>query len=1010
MSITSDHGRRVFALEVGGLIYRYHSGGGVSGLSSTIATGIDFVNVEGITSVSAFGASIDPSGGIGEYQPITVTLGIDKRGGSSDAGVVFGRCGARSVSTKAKITANVDREQQNINVDTNLTALSFPRLMHIGAETVRVNQASASVLLTPSGRGAANTATQAHSIDLEGVSVPEITTEITTFRGRRAKLYMAHKFPDGSVSSWITIVNGLIESTPTIDEGDTISLSLVPLVALIDQVVVDKGLNQTRLLHGYHFYDGVNGSALEYAMSIEDPFHRVRYDIDTTATNTANTLQIIKGTNTLLEDFDLTLPTGLDSSGQPYTSDSHPRYPRGTLTAILRMPIYPTAITQTTNAAGLDVLRLSLDSTPSGAATTAIIQRADKVDFPTRAEIKRFKLDGVYQWPNVINDTLETSGPTSTQGDGGGVVSWRLTEDNKLILRKLSDSDVDSSLYLFTDKETFEFHEEHTATNARRWSGDTAGDLLPRKSNRLWYPIDYSLGDPIDETRPAFREFNVTTDQPNSAHEVRDIAQGYYQRRESRILVEESLGLPSSTGSDNVPLSIMYYDRLSQTMKEQVLYATHQTVATFGGANVGYYVHLNLNYLDNSRSFADWSEGERTLITNGGRFDSIRPGEAILQLLTSGGGDNVNGAYDVFSTGCNISLTEVDEASFLAIDASSPFTISGQFLGIGADVREMINNLLQLLGACIVMKRSSTGESKITLTPMGAERAADVSLTISAEDWLADPPPHWDSYEDIVTQIKYEYDYDPTEDKYHSEVFFNNHEAIQRYGGERSKINISLPGVSSDQFGRGAGDVYAEFLPPSQRIFNILSNPLRVWRGSIGTGKSAFLDLGSYVQCSSPHLRGYGDDYGVTDGIAMIRSIHQELMSEGCDLELLTTGLSPVAWNATATVATIPSTTTVTVNIDDYSESGIDDTSFFRAGDTVDYLPVGDHDNSTTGLEIESVSGNTITFTAAHGLTVTGGTLEPTTYANASAAHRLDAYLANSSDVINSNIEAQEFS
>jgi hypothetical protein len=358
MSIVSDHGRRIFALEVGGLIYRYHSGGGVSGLSSTIATGIDFVNVEGITSVSAFGASIDPSGGIGEYQPITVTLGIDKRGGSSDAGVVFGRCGARSVSTKAKITANVDREQQNINVDTNLTALSFPRLMHIGAETVRVNQASASILLTPSGRGAANTATQAHSIDLEGVSVPEITTEITTFRGRRAKLYMAHKFPDGSVSSWITIVNGLIESTPTIDEGDTISLSLVPLVALIDQVVVDKGLNQTRLLHGYHFYDGVNGSALEYAMSIEDPFHRVRYDIDTTATNTANTLQLIKGTNTLLEDFDLTLPTGLDSSGQPYTSDSHPRYPRGTLTAILRMPIYPTAITQTTNAAGLDVLRL----------------------------------------------------------------------------------------------------------------------------------------------------------------------------------------------------------------------------------------------------------------------------------------------------------------------------------------------------------------------------------------------------------------------------------------------------------------------------------------------------------------------------------------------------------------------------------------------------------------------------------------------------------------------------
>ena len=96
----------------------------------------------------------------------------------------------------------------------------------------------------------------------------------------------------------------------------------------------------------------------------------------------------------------------------------------------------------------------------------------------------------------------------------------------------------------------------------------------------------------------------------------------------------------------------------------------------------------------------------------------------------------------------------------------------------------------------------------------------------------------------------------------------------------------------------------------------------------------------------------------------MIRSIHQELMSEGCDLELLTTGLSPVAWNATATVATIPTTTTVTVNTDDYSESGIDDVSFFRAGDLVDYLPSGDHDSGTLGLEIQSISGNTITFTA----------------------------------------------
>jgi hypothetical protein len=161
---------------------------------------------------------------------------------------------------------------------------------------------------------------------------------------------------------------------------------------------------------------------------------------------------------------------------------------------------------------------------------------------------------------------------------------------------------------------------------------------------------------------------------------------------------------------------------------------------------------------------------------------------------------------------------------------------------------------------------------------------------------------------------------------------------------------------------------------------------------------------------SSPHLRGYSDSYGVVDGVGMIRAINQELMSEGCELEILTTGLSPVAWNATAQVATIPTSSTVTVSEDDFSGSSVDDVSFFQAGDVVDYLPIGDHDNAITGLTIQSISTNTITFTGAHGISASGGTLESTTYANASATHRLDAYLANALNVINSNVTAQEFS
>ena len=169
------------------------------------------------------------------------------------------------------------------------------------------------------------------------------------------------------------------------------------------------------------------------------------------------------------------------------------------------------------------------------------------------------------------------------------------------------------------------------------------------------------------------------------------------------------------------------------------------------------------------------------------------------------------------------------------------------------------------------------------------------------------------------------------------------------------------------------------------------------------------LDVGSYVAVSSPHFRGYSDEYGVNDGIGMVTAIRQELMNEGCELEIVTTGLTPVAWNATARVTSI-TLTSVTVSTDAFSRSNVDDVSFYQVGDKVDYLPRGNHDGATTGLEIQLITGNVITFTAPHGITTLNGTLEPSTYADASVDHRRDAYLANNNDIINTTVDAQEYS
>ena len=78
--------------------------------------------------------------------------------------------------------------------------------------------------------------------------------------------------------------------------------------------------------------------------------------------------------------------------------------------------------------------------------------------------------------------------------------------------------------------------------------------------------------------------------------------------------------------------------------------------------------------------------------------------------------------------------------------------------------------------------------------------------------------------------------------------------------------------------------------------------------------------------------------------------------------------------------------------------------------DVVDYVPLGDHDNAITGLTIQSINGNDITFASAHGISTSDGTLESTTFNSASTVHKTNAYLANSSDLINNTTEAQEYS
>mgnify|MGYP003131975044 CR=1 FL=1 len=1033
--IESQHGRRVFAFQVAGLEHRYHSINppSSSSLSATIATGISYVDHQGIVSVSDFSATIDPSGGVAEYDAVTLSLSIDKRRGvSGDPGIIFGRCGARSAGTRVQLAASLERDGTLIRTSSSLTSLSYPRLLHVGGETFRASAANAISVNVSGGRGAGGTPIQSHSISLEGSAVPEVTTEITTFRGRLAKLFMAHQYPSGEVSDYVELISGFISESPYIEEGDSVSISLLPLTALLETSLADKGIGQTGLLQDYHYYDGFSGSLLEYALALrpspDSSDSYIRVTPDTGSAITASTFNVVvsarAGGANLLDDFDPALAAGQDADD--FISE-HPRFPK-----FRRHEDFPTSdegvfTSGLTYNGAIPGYVVNANSTPNNALSSGQISATSSLKLKLgKVELKQHSLGSaeVKAWPDVINDTLTANGPSSSGGYAGGVAKWRVTTANEVRGEKLSSSPFPVYVYFWGSRDVLSvirsWRETQAVETPRLWSAAGTSTGAPDTS-RLVYPLSFDQRSPgASGFSPILQRFGEGSPYVYGRVEVsgsdkvgllalRPLPRAYYQHYETVILVEGSLGLPSSAGSDRFDITVKFVDQDTQETREQTFICTHETSASFGGSNIGTLIHIASEH-DHSQTmgFGDWPDGDRVNIFRGGRLTRERPGVALLKILESGGGAGINGTYDVLGIGLNLSSSLIDEASFLAVDSAGSLPMTGSLFGSGQDLMSSITSILKMLGAVITMQRDkTTGLSKITLVPVGFEKSSNSAETIAAGDWLADPPPRWGIYDDIVTQVEFNYDYDPADDQLKSKLLFNDQEAISRYGGERSKIKIDLPGVSSRIFGAGAGNAFSFFLPTASRLFNLLANPLRSWSGSIGTGQSAYLDVGSYVKVSSPHLRGYSDNYGVTDGIGMIRTITQSLQGEGCDLEIITTGLSPVNWNSSARVSSISSTTAVVIDGTAFSSSG--DAAFFKAGDVVQHLPKGNHDGAGSQLTIQTVSGNTITFTGVHSISSTGGTIEPATYSAVSATHREDAFLANNSDKINVTVDAQEF-
>ena len=1010
--ITSDNGRRVFCLQIAGLSTRYHSivPPSSTNLDANITTGISYTDKQAIVTVGAFSSNIDPSGGIATYSPISIELSMLRDGTSTDPGIVFSRVGKRAssiIQTNLEENIAFDSLPQTIDIDTDLTSLSVPRLMHVGAETFRASAFTSSTM-TISDRAVGGTQYQSHEISLQGSSVPIASTEITIFRGRRAKLFIAHQNASGNVSDYTEIINGFIDSSPYVEEGDVISLSILPLVSIIDGKLADQKAGISYLLQGFHYYRN-KSNVFEYGSAFTRPFNFIfinASEYPTPGSASTQTKLVVQSPGLDIRDiYDLTLNNGVGHI------NAHPRYPTLLIYDTLKAYIDTVVVTSSTSYIIID------HSIQGAAAQTSILTLFSSLGgvagfIPPRAEIKRYKLahNEIKQWPSVLNDKLSLT----TLHDGvNGAFHNVSFNGNNVIVSALADQRARGGhggrVELFYSSYYYGRNlYNNYLYNYAHWPSASIEDQTALSDEyRVFYPLDYW----IDGSKPNYangsslvKRIDLPSRRSVSVTSEVNIALAYKQANEDVILIEKSLGLPSSlTSGVFYSIQVDTFDYFTKEKKILYYRATHETAVTFDSATVGYLLHVP-NFRSNLRMghFGDWRGEDRTQVTRGVLVNQISPGEMMLSILESGGGGN-NGAYDTLGVGLSIHENHIDVNSFLINGTANLLDLDTAFSIDDFDCREFIDSLLKSISCIITMKRSG-GVSKITLQALGTEIESSVAATIDNADMLTSPAPHFDIYDDIVTQINVKYGWDNADNKFMDTAVFNNQDAINRYGGEKSSIDIELYGLQVQDVGAGAGDIYNYLLPLASRVFNTLSYPMINWHIATSTGKSIYLDVGTYVKVSSPHLKSYSDSYGVTDEIGMIKSITQELMSEGCTLEVVHTGIKVVNWNSALKVTFVTSTNVLTVASAEFSDN---DLSFFKAGDLVDFLPFADQDNSITGLEISSISGNNITFTAAHGVS-TLGTLEPTTYNNASDDHKADAYLSNGR-ILGTSDTAQEY-
>jgi hypothetical protein len=951
-------------------------------------------------------------------------------GDATDPALIFGRMGPTGATAYGFLTETIKRDvviapgtPLTVDVDTDFSSLSFPRFVHIGAECFYVHSATSSTL-TLLYRERLGTLPQSHIADTLSGSRPLITTEPVYFRGRRAIVYERAMYADGGASGWVERWRGDIDTEPEFSDDGTIRISIAPLTARL-RAELGSTIKPTTLATGYHYWSGGVGTKVTHTQfALEGEL----YDESVSTGDVAGGATIQANTDTWSEVF---ATPGTLVTGHPRGGTIGHRSKAGGSNA---RPTEPTAIA---GAAEFTV------PTADPSEATAVGDRVFNVAVAEERTVEIVDTSSAAvlgKWPATLLEAINQDGSGWNPGTLAGYdgawcdVTLHTSSQRGTHLRVTPNCVPDKlvRLYFRAAGGPYNVMWGNRAT-PESWSSDGPEPRVDYP--QLLDPLALSYADPADEpdrltrlygnrslsnqavfgaeaqarrdgiviARGIDREVAIgAAVESETEVPIHPLATAWYQRGERYILSAGPVLVPS--GGEATIRIVQDGDEIGTA----VIIA--ETAVTDGGVTVGYALELHADYYTDSAlalpSFAQYQGSSPVEIRPSVSVQGRPLAEALREILVSGGGGEVTGAYDKLAIGGGLDMridnlnppnlfgADIDTGSISAIPnpgSSLSFSVAWED---GDTLEDLVGGMLRVAGYALDISTDDTGKCRLRAVPLHIPAASNARATLTEADVAARPVPSTRT-DDAIFNVYELKTGKGDDDSGGPKVKVENAASIAAFN-EARKLEVDLPGLIIDATDIGA--LMEALRPLYSRLSSTLAWPRYLWRMRVRTGLSATVGLGTTVAVQIPRLRVAGGRLGVATGYGVVRAVRGSLWDAAVDVELLYFGGAAAGYGPSAEVESVVSSTIVQVVANKYTPevhpitgAAWSDAHWFEllgASTQLRHMPRGNMAGVASLPTVVGVNTSTrrITFSGAHGMSA-GDYIVPPVYASA------DSYL-----------------